>query len=181
MTTLWTVGHSNRDAETLVAMLEEAGIERVADVRAFPRSRRNPQFDADALAGTLAEHGVDYRHLPALGGRRRAGQIDGPSPNGGWRVEGFRNYADYALTRAFAAALAELRALAAERRTAVMCAERHYRQCHRQIIADHLLAAGDRVVHLIDPGVGEPAGLSPMAAVQDDGSVHYPPEQGALF
>ncbi len=176
-----TIGHSTRSQEALVALLQDAGVELLIDVRSYPRSRRNPQFDAEALAAALGRAGIGYAHLKALGGKRGPRNGDAPSPNTAWREAGFRNYADYALTPAFRAGLEALRGLARARPTAIMCAEGHWSQCHRQIIADYLLAAGDRVVHILGPGETEPARPSPQAALQPDGSLHYPARQGALF
>ena len=176
-----TIGHSTRSQEALVALLQEAGVELLIDVRSYPRSRRNPQFDAEALAAALGRAGIGYEHLKALGGRRGPRNGDAPSPNTAWREAGFRNYADYALTPAFRAGLEALRGLARARPTAIMCAEGHWSQCHRRIIADYLLAAGDEVVHILGPGASEPARLSPHAAPQPGGTVHYPSEQGSLF
>ena len=119
--------------------------------------------------------------MKALGGRRGAQDLGRPSPNGLWRQGAFRNYADYALTPAFAAALGELRAMARDTRCAVMCAEALWWQCHRRIITDYLLAAGDEVRHVLGPGKIEAATLTPGAAPQADGTVHYPGDQGELF
>ncbi len=176
-----TIGHSTRSQEALVALLQDAGVELLIDVRSYPRSRRNPQFDAEALAAALGRAGIGYAHLKALGGKRGPAKGAAPSPNTAWREAGFRNYADYALTPAFRAGLEALRGLARARPTAIMCAEGHWSPCHRQIIADYLLAAGDRVVHILGPGETEPARPSPQAALQPDGSLHYPARQGALF
>ena len=106
--TLYSIGHSNRPVEVLLAMLSDAGAALLADVRAIPRSRRFPQFDGRALSGSLAAAGIAYRHMPALGGRRGPQDLGRPSPNGAWAEPAFRNYADYALTSAFRRALAEL-------------------------------------------------------------------------
>ncbi len=178
---VYTIGHSTRSQDELIALLTEAGVTCLADVRAYPRSRTNPQFNSDTFACALDRAGIVYRHMKALGGRRGAQGLGRPSPNGLWRQEAFRNYADYALTPAFAAALGELRALARDRPTAIMCAEALWWQCHRRIIADYLLAAGDQVLHILGPGKIEPAALTPGAEPQTDGTVHYPAEQGELF
>jgi uncharacterized protein (DUF488 family) len=146
---------------------------RVADVRAIPRSARHPQFNSDQLARSLGDVGIDYRHLPGLGGRRRR-PAAGVSRHALWRVEAFRNYADYAETPAFATALDELQRLAQERPTAYMCAEAVWWRCHRRLITDYLLARGWDVVHLLAPGHQEPASLTPGAVVQSDGTIEYP-------
>ena len=164
-----------------MALLQDAGVELLVDVRSYPRSRRNPQFDAEALAAALGEAGIGYAHLKALGGRRGPAKDAAHSPNAAWREAGFRNYADYALTPAFRTGLADLRGLARVRPTAIMCAEGHWSQCHRRIIADYLLAAGAEVVHILGPGASEAARLSPHAAPKPDGSLHYPARQGVLF
>jgi uncharacterized protein (DUF488 family) len=173
----FTIGHSTHSLDELVALLAGHGVQRVADVRRFPGSRRHPQFDRESLKLTLPERGIDYRHLPALGGRRRPLP---DSPNGGWEHEAFRGYADYALTDAFAAGFDELCALATERPTAVMCAEALWWRCHRRLVADRLTAAGWSVCHIAaDGGVSEHA-LTEFAVAQPDGTVRYPPAQGAL-
>ena len=178
---VYTIGHSTRSQDELIGLLKESGIACLVDVRSYPRSRTNPQFNAEVLGPALAGEGIGYRHMKALGGRRGAQDLGRPSPNGLWRQEAFRNYADYALTPAFGAGLGALRALAGEARTAVMCAEALWWQCHRRIVTDCLLAAGDQVLHILGPGKIEPAALTPGAAPQADGTVHYPPEQGELF
>ena len=173
---VFTIGHSTRSVAELIGLLGEAAADLLADVRAFPRSRTNPQFNGPELERALAPAGITYRYLPALGGRRHAGK--GPSPNMLWRNESFRAYADYAGTAEFHAGLEELCALAAEHRCAVMCAEAVWWRCHRRIIADYLLAAGFEVVHILGPGKLTPAALTPGAR-RTGGSLVYPaPESG---
>jgi uncharacterized protein (DUF488 family) len=169
--TVFTIGHSTRDVAAFIALLRGAGVECVADVRRFPVSRRYPQFNSGPLGATLAEAGIGYRHLPALGGRRPP-RRDGPSPHTLWREPGFRNYADYAETDEFRDAFAGLLRLAQERTVAVMCAEAVWWRCHRRIIADYLLAAGLEVAHILD-GKIEPARLTPDATIRADGSILY--------
>jgi uncharacterized protein (DUF488 family) len=178
---VYTIGHSTRSLEELIGLLKEAGADSLVDVRSYPRSRTNPQFNSDVLAGALERTGIGYRHMKALGGRRGAQDLGRPSPNGLWRQDAFRNYADYALSPAFGAALGTLRAMARDTRAAVMCAEALWWQCHRRIIADYLLAAGDEVLHILGPGKIESAELTPGAEPQADGSVYYPGKQGELF
>jgi len=178
---VYTIGHSTRSQEELIGLLKEAGVACLADVRSYPRSRTNPQFNSDHLAGALERAGIGYRHMQALGGRRGAQDLGRPSPNGLWRQDAFRNYADYALSPAFGAALGTLRAMARDTRAAVMCAEALWWQCHRRIITDYLLASGDEVLHILGPGKIELAKLTLGAEPQPDGSVHYPGEQGELF
>ena len=177
---VYTIGHSTRSIDELIALLNEAGVERVVDVRAFPMSRRHPQFNTDALAVSLPAAGIDYRHLPALGGRRRA-NTGAPSRNGFWKVEAFRNYADYAETPPFRDAIGELDALARERPTAFMCAEAMWWQCHRRIVTDYMLARGWTVVHLLGPGKQQEATLTPGALVETDGTLAYRAAQPGLL
>jgi uncharacterized protein (DUF488 family) len=143
---IYTVGHSTHPAERFVALVGSQGTEVVCDVRRFPASRRNPQFNADALREALAAAGIGYEQFgEGLGGRRRPTRPAEESP---WRVEGFRGYAEYMETPPFEAGLERLEALARERRAAVMCAEGSWRRCHRRLIADALLARGWRVIHI---------------------------------
>jgi len=169
-----TIGHSTRGVEELVSLLREGGADLVADVRTVPRSRTNPQFNAESLPGRLAVDGILYHHLPKLGGLR-GHRKDAPSPNGFWENASFRNYADYALTAPFRDGLNELRALAAQHACAIMCAEVLWWRCHRRIITDYLLAAGEPVAHILGPHHIEPATMTRGARPQADGTVLYPP------
>jgi len=169
---VFSIGHSTRAIEELIAVLADADITCLVDVRAIPRSRRHPHFNSDQLARSLSEAGIEYHHVPSLGGRRSA-RKGVASRNTLWRVAAFRNYADYAETPAFAEALAELERLARERPTAYMCAEAVWWRCHRRLITDYLLARGWDVIHLLAPGQQESASLTPGAVVHDDGTIEY--------
>lgn len=177
-TTLYTVGHSTRSSEELLALLREAGAELVADVRAYPSSRRHPQFNRDALVDWLGAAGVGYRHMPGLGGRRSP--VAG-SPNGGWREAAFQGYADHMRTPEFQAALAELERAARTTPTVIMCAEAVWWRCHRRLIADAFVARGWRVEHLGLDGAPAVHELTEFAVVGPDGSLSYPPAQGTLL
>jgi uncharacterized protein (DUF488 family) len=145
--TVYTIGHSTRAGEEFLRVLETYAIELLVDVRRLPGSRRLPQFDAATLERSLAEHGIDYRWIAQLGGRRRP---DMGSRNTGWRHPAFRAYADHLATEEFADGLFELLMLARGRRTAVMCAEVLWWRCHRRLIADVLVVLGFTVVHIFD-------------------------------
>lgn len=177
---VYTIGHSTRTIDEFLAILREGGVTRIADVRAFPASKRHPQFTKASLAAALEDAGIDYHHMPALGGRRRA-KKHGASRNGLWKVDAFRNYADYAETPAFAAALDELEGLAREQPTAFMCAEAVWWQCHRRLITDYMLVRGWTVVHLLGPGQRQEAALTPGAMPQGDRSIWYPAPQPGLL
>ena len=166
--TLYTIGHSTRALEEFVALLEREGVRSLVDVRTFPGSRKFPQYGADALAASLRARGIAYSHAPALGGRRRPRP---DSPNGTWRNEGFRGYADHMATPEFHEGLAELLAGAATTPTTVMCSEAVPWRCHRSLIADAALARGARVLHIMDAGV-RPHVLTRFARVAD-GEVRY--------
>ena len=174
----FTVGHSTHSLDGLVALLARHGVTRVVDVRRTPRSGRHPQFNRDALAVELSARGIDYRHLVALGGRRRPRP---GSPNGGWEHEAFRGYADHALSEEFAAALAQLCTLARKRPTAIMCAEALWWRCHRRLIADRLTALGWAIAHIATDGKLAEHALPEFAIVHADGTVHYPPTQQTLL
>jgi hypothetical protein len=121
MALFYTIGHSTRSGTEFIDILDGVGL--VADVRAIPRSRANPQFNSDALAGALREHGIDYVHLAELGGRRGRARSSGSSPNSFWQNQSFRNYADYAMTEAFQHGFARLRSLGRAKPCAIMCSE----------------------------------------------------------
>jgi len=170
----FTIGHSTRLAAEFLALLTAAEVALVIDVRTVPRSRRNPQYNDDQLPVALDGAGIAYQHLPELGGLRgRQSKID-PQVNGFWDNASFHNYADYALSPAFAAGLARLRKLGHAQRCAVMCAEAVWWRCHRRIITDYLIAAGESVLHILGPHHTEPAKLTEGAQVRPDGTVVYP-------
>jgi len=143
---VYSVGHSNLAADDFFALLVPSAIATLVDVRAFPGSRRHAHFGREALAAASAARGLEYRWMPALGGRRR--ETAAQSRHVAWQVGAFRNYADYADTEAFAIALAELEAIARASTTAFMCAEALWWRCHRRLIADRLLVAGWDVRHI---------------------------------
>ena len=167
---IYTIGHSIHPAEDFADLLRTHGIARLADVRLIPKSRRYPHFSGEALAATLEGAGLLYRHFPALGGHRR------PRPdsiNTAWRVEAFRGYADYMQTPAFRAAVDALLTFAAGARTAVMCAEAVWWQCHRRLLADSLLVRGVPVLHILSRAAPKPHELSEFAREQGD-EIVYP-------
>jgi uncharacterized protein (DUF488 family) len=172
--TIFTIGHSTRTTPEFVALLRQVDVDFLVDVRSIPRSRAMPQFNIDTLPDSLAVHGIDYRHLRALGGRRHHPKGAPPSTNTFWRVVAFRNYADYAATDAFRAGLDELLALADVHRCAIMCAEAVWWRCHRRIITDYLLHREVRVEHIMGLGQVTPATLTPEAIVLADDTLRYP-------
>ena len=150
MPTIWTVGHGTLSASAFVALVAEAGLEVVVDVRRFPGSRRHPHFASEEMARWMPESGLGYEWLPSLGGRRKASP---ESPNTGLRNDQFRAYADHMATAEFQAGVAALLAEAGTRRLAVMCAESVWWRCHRRLLADHLcLVEGWDVEHLMHDG-----------------------------
>jgi uncharacterized protein (DUF488 family) len=172
--TVWTIGHSTRTIDDFLAILAVHGIETLVDVRRFPGSRRLPQFGSDAVAAALAEHGIGYRWIEALGGRRR---LDQASPNDGWRNDSFRAYADHIATEEFARGLDELLMLASASRTTIMCAELLWWRCHRRLIADVLTYLGHEVRHIRDTGEAELHHLLPPARIVDGALTYASPER----
>ena len=170
---IFTVGHSTRSIEDFASLLAAYGIETVADIRTVPRSRRNPQFNADALPKSLAAHGVGYVGLPGLGGLRKTSK---DSPNTGWRNDSFRGYADYMQTPAFAEALAGLIELSRHKRVAIMCAEAVPWRCHRSLVADALEVRGIPAEEILSPTSHRRHKLTPFAQV-DGTRLTYPPPQ----
>jgi uncharacterized protein (DUF488 family) len=176
---LWSIGHSTLSAEALLALLVAHRIDRVADVRRFPASRRHPQFDREALAQSLQASGIGYLHFPELGGRREPRP---DSPNNGWRDAGFRGYADYMADAAFGDGVARLMDYADDGRCAMLCAEKDWRNCHRGLIADCLKLQGTEVAHIVDAAHVELHPFTEPARVRD-GRLCYTadaPEQGRL-
>lgn len=162
--TLWTVGHSTHPIGEFLDILHAHGITRIADVRRFPGSRAQPQFNPEPFERALARSGIGYTAMPALGGRRkpRAG-----SPHTAWRNESFRGYADYMDTQEFSAAAAALAALAREDRVAAMCAEGVWWRCHRSMIADYFKANGWEVLHILGAGGAKEHPYTAVAKVVD--------------
>ena len=178
---IYTVGHSTREFGEFLGLLTSHQVGQVVDVRRYPASRRHPQFAREALATALAHAGLAYRHEPGLGGRRAARR---DSANTAWRSSGFRGYADYMETPEFQEALARLVDLARTRPTAILCAEAVPWRCHRQLIADALVARGETVNHILGAARADLHHLSPHAQVLSDGRLRYPagpPEQIALY
>jgi uncharacterized protein (DUF488 family) len=166
-----TIGHSTRNFDELLALLRAHEVTTLVDVRRFPGSRRHPQFNSPVLARALEEAGIAYVHEPDLGGRREPRP---DSPNTAWRLASFRGYADHMATSAFRDALARVRGRAQRERPAVMCAEAVPWRCHRQLIADALVAAGTAVTHILGPGQARPHALNPSARLGADGVLVYP-------
>lgn len=173
-----TIGHSNRPLDEFLAMLRGAQVKILIDVRSFPRSRTNPAFNIDCLPDDLAQVQIDYRHCPALGGRRRRQPDVDESLNALWRVQSFHNYADYALSNEFSAAFDDLLELGKNRRLALMCSEAVWWRCHRRIITDYLLLNGHPVDHLMGIGHTDHAAPTPGATKTESGKVLYPPTGG---
>jgi uncharacterized protein (DUF488 family) len=146
VTVLYTIGHSTRELAEFSAVLQAHEIQSLVDIRAFPMSRRLPHFNRERLELWLPEIGIEYHWMKDLGGRRKKTLSE--SPNIALRNDSFRNYADYMLTQPFQSAAQELVKIAELRRTAYMCAERMYFQCHRMLVSDYLTAKGHRVLHI---------------------------------
>ena len=163
MAVLYTIGHSTRTIEDLIGALKAHQVQTLVDIRAFPISRRLPQFNRDSLEQTLPAAGIHYAWMKALGGYRKT--ILEESPHIAIRNQSFRNYADYMLTPDFDRAVSELLALADRSRTAYMCAERVYFRCHRMLVSDWLVAHGHEVLHIDAAGPVKPHALMPEARI----------------
>jgi uncharacterized protein (DUF488 family) len=170
----FTIGHSTRSIGEFVDLLAVSKVDLVIDVRTIPRSRRNPQYNRDALPDLLSGSQIAYEHVAELGGRRPRARDIPPDVNGFWENQSFHNYADYAMGTGFHAGFTKLRERGHIRRCAVMCAEAVWWRCHRRIIADYLLAAGEQVFHILGPDAVAPALLTEVATPQPDGALTYP-------
>lgn len=173
MITIFTIGHSDRSIDEFLSLLRAAEIERVVDVRRLPGSRRNPQFDEDALRESLDAAGIAFTRIPELTGRRPVSKDVPFETNAFWQNRSFHNYADHALSPDFRSGLDELIELGGGLRTTVMCSEAVWWRCHRRIIADHVLARGEEAIHVMDNGRLTPAELTDGAVVDGD-TVVYP-------
>ena len=161
MAVLYTIGHSTRSIEDLIGALQAHQVQTLVDIRAFPMSRRLPQFNRDSLELTLPAAGIRFLWMKALGGYRK--RVHEESPNIALRNQSFRNYADYMLTPEFDRAMSDLLALAESSRTAYMCAERLHFRCHRMLVSDWLVAHGHEVLHIDATGPVKPHVLMPEA------------------
>jgi uncharacterized protein (DUF488 family) len=170
----YTIGHSNRSFDDFVDLLRSVEVTCVADVRTVPRSRANPQYNQDVLPQTLATFEIGYQHVASLGGLRGRARNVPPNVNAFWQNVGFHNYADYAMSEGFRCGLTRLQELGQTQRCAVMCAEAVWWRCHRRIITDYLIAAGETVFHIVGPGHIERAGQTRAARAGPQGSLIYP-------
>jgi uncharacterized protein (DUF488 family) len=172
-----TIGHSTHEWDEFVAILRAHGVQHLFDVRTMPRSRRNPQFNTDVMSEALCKVGIDYTHLKALGGLRKP-RAD--SPNGGWRNESFRGYADHMDSPEFRQALQRLIETGRQQTVVAMCAEAVPWRCHRWLIADALTARGVKVEHILSEAQRKAHELTEFARIAGD-RITYPPEQPDLF
>ncbi len=175
--TIYSIGHSTHSADEFLRILRAYSIELLADIRTVPRSRRNPQFETAELSRFLREHGIAYTHIPALGGLRHARK---DSINTAWENASFRGYADYMQTPEFEAALADLIATAAEKRTAIMCAEAVPWRCHRSLVGDALLVRGFAVEDILGEKSAKPHKLTAWAQVEGL-RITYPKREPPIF
>ncbi|MDD5439133.1 MAG: DUF488 domain-containing protein [Candidatus Omnitrophica bacterium] len=167
---IYTIGHSNRTIEEFIALLKAHGIERVVDIRTIPRSRHNPQFNKADLAKNLRHKHIGYRHMKTLGGLRHP---DAASGNLGWKNLSFRGFADYMATDSFKTAVEKLAALAALKKTAIMCAEAVPWRCHRSLIADALIKRRQKVSHIMNLKTARPHALTSFLRIRQ-GTITYP-------
>jgi len=179
----YTIGHGTRPISEFVDLLTSVGVTLLADVRTVPRSRTNPHYNREVLPQSLASSGIGYEHMAPLGGLRGRAREVPPQLNAFWNNDSFHNYADYAMSAAFCEGLMHLRALGQEQRCAIMCAETVWWRCHRRIITDYLLDAGESVFHILGPGHVDAAEMT-AAARREAGALVYPaeaPAQRGLF
>lgn len=170
MRTIYTIGHSTHTIDQFIALLKAHSLQELVDVRTVPKSRHNPQFASDALAESLRQAGIRYRHLPALGGLRHARK---DSINTGWQNTSFRGFADYMATPEFQAGLEQLEMLAEQHTVTIMCAEAVPWRCHRSLISDALTVRGWQVLHITSKKTAKPHELTPFLQVKD-GQLTYP-------
>lgn len=173
---VFTVGHSTMPIERFIALLQTYGVKRLVDIRSAPRSRHNPQFNDTSLAESLTARQIEWVHIQALGGLRRAHK---DSPNTGWRNESFRGYADYMQGEEFRDALETLIRMSRQERAAIMCAEAVPWRCHRSLVADALAVRGIPAVEILSESSYRMHKLAPFARVEGT-RITYPPGQATL-
>lgn len=166
---IWTIGHSTHSLDEFVAMLKSFDIQLLADVRSYPGSRKYPQFNKENLRESIPAHGIEYIHIPKLGGRRK---VDPDSDNIAWRHPAFRGYADYMETPEFTEGMEELIVHAAKKRTAYMCSEAVWWRCHRSLISDYLKIRGWKVMHIMAAGKESEHPFTSAAEIVE-GQLHY--------
>jgi uncharacterized protein (DUF488 family) len=179
MNTVYTIGHSTREIEEFIRLLKENNIELLIDVRRFPGSKRYPQFNEGNLQHSLNDIGINYRHMEVLGGRRDKPKEN--SKNDGWKSNGFQAYADYINTTEVQETIDKLADLSRKKAFTLMCAEAVYWKCHRQLIADALIAREIPVKHILGAGQLDQHSLKDMAQILEDKRVIYPSKQQKLF
>jgi uncharacterized protein (DUF488 family) len=170
----FTIGHSTRSIAEFLELITSAEIGLVVDVRTVPRSRTNPQYNSEVLPETLAASQIDYVHMAALGGLRGRKREVPADVNAFWKNQSFHNYADYAMSADFRAGLTELREVGHATQCAIMCAEAVWWRCHRRIIADYLMAAGETVFHILGRNHIEPARMTDGAKRASSDTLVYP-------
>ena len=172
-TPFYTIGHGTRPLHDFVELVKSVAVKLVVDVRTVPRSRTNPQSNREALPQSLEPFGIGYEHIGSLGGLRGRAREVPLELNAFWQNDSFHNYADYALSDDFRDGLSRLRQLGHSRRCGIMCAETVWWRCHRRIITDYLLAAGESVFHILGPDQVEEAHMTDAARLQADGRLVY--------
>jgi uncharacterized protein (DUF488 family) len=174
---IWTIGHSTRSIDEFISLLEKNGIKLLADVRSWPGSKRYPQYNKEALAKSLSEHGIRYKHFAELGGKRKPRR---DSRNTAWRNTSFRGYADYMETEEFHKGIDRLLDLARESGSAaIMCAEAVWWRCHRALISDYLKACGVNVMHILGANHLEPHPFTSAERIVN-GKLSYAPADSLL-
>ncbi|PAV28219.1 DNA repair protein [Virgibacillus profundi] len=178
---LYTIGHSTHSKDIFLKMLQDVGVEVLADVRAFPGSHKFPQFSKDHMPDWLENEGISYFHMSKLGGRRNDSGDVSPKLNGAWNNQSFHNYADYTLSNNFKEGIDELKEIAFAKLTVYCCSEQHPARCHRLLISNWLKANGVNVKHIIDRSDGKIEVVDhvlgkwgAMPIIEEDGTVVYP-------
>lgn len=178
---IYTIGHSIHTKDKFIDMLTFAEINHLVDVRAFPGSRKHPQFSKDEMQHWLSEAGFEYTHLPLLGGRKSQSELVQSDLNAAWNNQSFHNYADYTLTDDFQKGIDQLTQIANKEKVAYCCSERHPSRCHRLLISNWVTAHGWRVIHIIEGNkkqteliLHKQGQWGAMPIIESDGTVVYP-------
>lgn len=172
MSTICTVGHSNRDLEQFIELLEEFQLGLIVDIRRFPSSRKFPHFNSGNLQKSLLERGIDYYWAEDLGGRRQKKSIKGQE---GLSSLIFQSYAEHMNSAKFREAAVRILEASNEKRLALMCAEKLFWKCHRLLVSDYFVVKGAKVIHILDSGRAQEHKISPQVQVLFNGYIQYTP------
>jgi uncharacterized protein (DUF488 family) len=167
---IYTIGHSTREIDEFIGLLETNEIAVLIDVRKLPGSKKYPHFNQGELYRSLGAAGILYVHLKELGGRRKPNK---DSANILWKNKSFQAYADYMETAEFLKGIDVVQDYANKQRVAIMCSEAVWWRCHRALIADYLKSTGRDVYHIMSATSNQLHPFTSAARIRDGKLFYY--------